>query len=107
MAINQERILAQLNVVAEIVKTNPDCKIYNVTRDVANLAKIARSLHKRYEASCSYEWATTDKYNRATDRLEDKAQSIGINLGVTIGLQRDPRGWPVIVKTGLYETRLG
>lgn len=106
-SIQAERTLAMLNLTAEIVKTNPDCKIYDVTRGVQSLGKIARSLHKRYEAMCSYEWANTEKYEKATDSLEDRAQGIADALGITLGLQRDPRGWPIIAKAGCYETRLG
>lgn len=107
MTINEDRLMAQLDLVAEIVKISPDCKIYDVTRGVAKLAGIARSLRKCYEASCSYEWVCTDKYARYTDRLEASALSIAVEPGITVGLQRDPRGWPLIVQAGAYETRPG
>ena len=105
--MNTQQVEAMAQFVAEYVKTYPDCKIYNVVRDAMALQKIAVSLHKRYESACSYEWAGTEKYEKRTETLENKASAIAAGLGVTIGFQHDLRGWPMILKTGPYETRLG
>lgn len=105
--MNKNQLLAQLNLTAEIVRAMPNAKIYNVTRNVEALGKLARQLHKRYEAMCSYQWANTEKYERATDRLETKAGILAEEIGIAIGFQRDPRGWPLVFKVGPYETRLG
>lgn len=105
--MQKDQIEAMLNVVAEIVKTQPDCKIYTVTTNVMRLGSLARSLHKRYANQCSYPWANTEKYEAATDRMESRVISIAAELGVQIGFQRDPRGWPIIVKSGAYESYLG
>jgi hypothetical protein len=105
--MNKYQIKAMLDITAEIVRSNPEAKIYNVTDAVEKLARIARSLHKRYEAQCNYQWANTESYERRTEKIEAQAQAIGASIGVQIGLQRDPRGWPLIIKAGSYESRLG
>lgn len=105
--MKKEQIEAMMQLVAEIVRSDETERIYNVVRAVQELAKIARALHKRYENACCYEWANTEKYEKATNRLEAKASAIAEEINVTIGFQRDPRGWPLIVKAGRYETRLG
>lgn len=100
---NKDRVKAMLDCTAEIVRANPEAKIYNVTHAVHELAKLARSLHSRYEAACSYDWACTDKYEKRTDKLEAQAEALAADIGVTIGFQRDPRGWPMIIKAGSTE----
>lgn len=108
-SLNTERLDAQLELAA-IIARNTDAKLYGllgVIDGVRQLAKIARSLHGRYEAACSYEWANTPAYERRTERLEVHAAQIGEALGVTVEHQRDPRGWPVIVKGFGHELRLG
>jgi len=74
---------------------------------VAKLGKLASSLHKRYEADCSYQWADTDQYRARTAKLEAQAQAIAKEMAIGLEFQRDPRGYPFIVKLGNYETRLG
>lgn len=102
-----QRLMAQMELVGDIIRTNSDAKLYHVTRAIYDLGAIAKALHKRYENSCNYQWACTDKYERRTETLEAKAQAIGEEIGVTIGHQRDPRGWPLIVRIGTTEHRLG
>ena len=84
-----------------------DIETLRIPQNVAKLGKLASSLHKRYEAACSYQYANTDAYRTRTANLEKKAMEIAKELGVTLELQTDPRGWPFIVKLGAYETRLG
>lgn len=79
----------------------------NTIRTVQALAKAAKSLQKRYENECSYEWADTDAYRKRTENLEKKAaelfKSLGLPESCTMELQGDPRGWPlrfVIPKLG-------
>lgn len=108
-SINTARAEAQLELAAVIAR-NTDAKLYGtdgVIESVRKLAKIARSLQRRYEAACSYEWANTPAYERRTERLEAQAVQIGEALGVTVELQRDPRGWPLIIKHFGHEVRLG
>lgn len=107
MTTQKHRVKAMLDVTAEIVRTNPDAQIYDVTSTVQELAKLAKSLHKRYENSCNYAWACGDAYESRTGKLEERSQELGAKIGVTIGHQRDPRGWPLIIRSGTYETRLG
>lgn len=106
-SVNEQRAISQLNLVAEIVRTNEAAKIYNVTRNVHTLAKLAKSLHKRYENMCNFSWANESKYERRTITLEGQAVILADEIGVKIEFQRDPRGWPLIIKAGPYETRLG
>ena len=104
---NQLRLEAQLELASVIARGNPNAKLYYTITDVMELAAIARSLHKRYTNMCSYPWADTDAYAERTERLEVKAAVIGQRLGVDVSHNRDPRGWPIIVKAYGYEMRLG
>ena len=63
-----------------------------------DLARVGRQLHNRYEASCSYAWACTKRYEARTDRLEAAAQALAAAVNVRSELQRDPRGWPPILQ---------
>ena len=63
-----------------------------------DLARVGRQLHNRYEASCSYAWACTKRYEARTDRLEAAAQALAAAVNVRSELQRDPRGWPLILQ---------
>src|ERR1700761_5474965 len=65
---------------------------------VHQLVKLARGLHKRYEAACSYQWATTEKYSKRTGTMEHEAMHLAMDLGLEIEFQSDPRGWPVILR---------
>lgn len=73
------------------------------------VATLARRLHKRFENSCNYVWANTEKYEKVTENLEQKLvrliQKSGFNLvenwafgepcatGANhFTLQSDPRG---------------
>lgn len=70
--------------------------------------RLAKALHARYEAQCSYEWANTPEYEKRTDKLEAKLcatlEAAGFSSyetppsnGLHYALQRDPRGWPLIL----------
>lgn len=69
------------------------------TRTVQSLAVAAKSLQKRYENECSYEWADTDRYRKRTENLEKKIGELfaALNLPAecTMEIQGDPRGWPL------------
>ncbi len=105
---NTHQIEAMLNLTAEVSRVNTKVKMYEIPRAVAKLQRIASSLHKRYEAACSYEWANTEAYEKRTERLEWKAGELAEAIGVQVEFQRDPRGWPMSIKTlGGYETRIG
>jgi hypothetical protein len=106
-SVSEARMKAHLDLTGDIMRTNAEAKLYNVTHTVLELGKLAKSLHKRYENACNYQWATTDKYERATERMEEKAVKLGQAIGITIDLQRDPRGWPLICRINMVEHRLG
>lgn len=105
--INQQRIEAQLLLVGDIMRTNDQAILNHVVQVVQKLASAAKSLHRRYEASCSYPWANTDAYEAKTERMEENAVSLAAELGLTLWLQRDPRGWPFIINIGMFQHRLG
>lgn len=107
VSLVESRLTAQLELVGNIMQQDGHEKLYVVTRGVLQLGKIAHQLHKRYENACNYAWATEEKYQRRTEKLEEKAVDIGKELGVVVGHQRDPRGWPLIVAIGTTEHRLG
>lgn len=83
----------------------------NTIRTVQALAKGARSLHKRYENECSYQWADTDAYRKRTENLEKKLAALFAELNLpdncTMEIQGDPRGWPLIFTIDGREHRLG
>lgn len=103
MTERNPKIMAQLELIGDIMRTDENAKLYDVARVVFDLGKIASSLHKRYENACNYEWACTEKYLRRTESLEQKARDLGASIGLTVGHQRDPRGWPMIVRIGMIE----
>ena len=61
---------------------------------VAQLQKIGKELHKRYEAVCNGE----EGYPEIdTENLQKKADAIAANVGLYVYHQTDPRGWPLRV----------
>jgi len=56
------------------------------------LARMAESLRKRYEATCSYPWANTPAYEKRTETAERKLLAEVAALGLHGYLQSDPRG---------------
>jgi hypothetical protein len=110
MSRSAQRLESLLSITAQIAMfhhlyrwQDKALPAHEIARHMAQLAKIASQLHKRYEAACSYEWANTEKYERRTENLEGKAREIADKLGVFLEHQRDPRGWPII----LYFTPVG
>jgi hypothetical protein len=100
-----------LTHAARIAAECPELSPHRIALLVLNLQSIAASLHKRYEAACSHEWANTPAYERRTERLEAKAAELAPfqTMGrLTVEHQRDPRGWPLILKLNNAEIgRLG
>lgn len=99
--------IVRLEVAALLGREKPDLSAYRIAKAVHDLARLGRQLHRRYEASCSYAWADTERYQRQTDRLEVRARRCAEEIGLDLEFQRDPRGWPLIVKFGDQEHRLG
>ena len=98
-----------LELATEIARAQKpsQAKTFEIPRTLMKLQKIAVSLHKRYEADCSYQWADTDAYRARTERLEFKAGELVEALGLKIQHQRDPRGWPLILNVAGAERRIG
>ena len=69
----------------------------------SKLIRAASSLHKRYEAECSYEWADTDEYRAATERKEAAVSKLLAPYGIGVTFNGDPRGAPI--KLQLPKTR--
>lgn len=99
--------IASLEVAVTLGREHPDLTAYRIAAAVHDLARLGRQLHRRYEASCSYEWACTDRYERQTERLEAKVSERAKAVGIAVELQRDPRGWPLILRIAGQEHRLG
>lgn len=106
MQERNHKTMAMLEIIGTIMRDIPESKLYEVSRAVYDLQKIAAQLHKRYEAACSYQWACTEKYERKTEKLESMAQEIGAGIGITVGHQHDPRGWPLVLIIGGREYSL-
>lgn len=97
--IKEEKALAALTLAAHCT-TLTDLAPHIIARHVQELQKIASSLHKRYEAACSYSYADTDAYRKRTLNLERKALDPAEALGLYVEYQTDPRGWPLILSSG-------
>lgn len=105
--MNKDQIQAAINLAALISQNDNTRPPFSVSIGCYDLAKMAGNLHKRYENACNYEWASGEKYDRATERLEQKAFKLAEKLGVKLELQTDPRGWPFIVTVWENTIRLG
>lgn len=100
------QVYEMLSHAVRIAQELPGASPHRIANTLQNLQIIAASLHRRYEAACSYEWANTDKYIRATERLEGKALVTATAIpGLSLEFQHDPRGWPLILK--LNDVELG
>jgi len=96
--MKKEAIEQCLFLAAKIGREQAGIQPYEIAKNIAKLQKIASSLHKRYEADCSYQWADTEEYRARTERLELHAGEIVELLGtpkIKLKLQRYPRGWPI------------
>ena len=100
-------LLACLEVAFLFGIQNPEGIPFRVARAIHDLHKIGQQLHRRYENQCNYIWATTDKYERRTTKLEQDAADIAASARITIAHQRDPRGWPIIIYINGKEIRIG
>lgn len=105
--MNKHQLEAVCTLIAEVARYSSTVKTYDIPRNFIKLQKLASSLHKRYEAACSYEWTDTEAYRARTEALENKALRLAEDLGIGLEIQGDPRGWPFIVRVGGAETRLG
>jgi len=90
--------LIMLRLAALIARQNPTLNAQTIADNVLLLQRIAKALRQRYENGCNYQWANTEKYYKATEKKEAKAQAIADFLGVKIEFQGDPRGLPIEVK---------
>lgn len=100
-----------LCALAAFGKTPTACNGYAIASRLDRLARIARTLHRLYEAQCSEPIEVCDRcgsvagrrhipsqcFEARLERLEKRAASIGAELGLTVETQRDPRGASVKV----------
>lgn len=97
--ITANQLSALVTMAADAAQSASTTSPYCIASTLTVLQQHAASLHRRYTAACSYEWACTEKYERRTERQEDKVKQIAANIpGLTVEFQRDPRGWPLILK---------
>lgn len=71
---------------------------HTVAALASKLIRAAGSLHKRYEAACSYSWASTEAYETATARKEKAVAALLQPFGIDVEFQRDPRGAAIKLK---------
>jgi hypothetical protein len=76
----------------------PNTRTSIVAELASRLIRAATSLHRRYEAACSYEWACTEAYERGTERKEDAVRKMLAPHGIACEFGSDPRGAPVTLK---------
>lgn len=100
-------LIACLEVAFLAAKHETNPSPYRIAQSIHDVQKIGEQLHRRYEAQCSYPWANTERYQKRTEALEAKADTAAAFGGLTVEFQRDPRGWPIIVKFPNTECRLG
>ena len=107
MSNEDQSLIACLEVAVVIARKQPDLLAFRIARTIHDLQRIGRQLHRRYEASCSYQWADSDAYRRRTEQLELKVAAVAVSGQVSVELQRDPRGWPIIIQVDGVELRIG
>lgn len=102
-----------------IIRTMPDKMPIHASRIVDYFQRAGAYLHTRYECSCNgmdRQGRVTGKaFIARTDKLEHSllanAQLYGFSVvpdeAPSIALQRDPRGWPIILTLQGREYRLG
>lgn len=76
----------------------PIVRTFGVAELASKLIRAAGSLHKRYEAACSYPWASTEAYETATARKEIAVAMLMKPFGIDVEFQRDPRGAAIKLK---------
>lgn len=76
---------------------------------VQELNRLGLRLRRRYEQTCTFEWANTAKYLLYTEKLEKKIKIIQeewAHTGIEIELQTDPRGLALTIRTPKGEYHL-
>lgn len=113
MKTNTTLTLATL--AARLAQAQPDKLPRDIAMTIVLANKQAKTLRKRWENQCNYEWACTPKYEAATEKLEQRLVKVLTSAGFTqaaantidnaraaisplaFALQADPRGLPVIL----------
>lgn len=72
--------------------------------DILWFARSASTLHKRFEAECSYQWADTDKYRDRTQKLVERVRTKAREYQMGIEINQDPRGAPLKIVSFKGET---
>jgi len=101
---------ANLLSVAMALAEGRGGRSYGNCMRLGKLESMAIALSKRYEAACSYQWADTDKFRAATERLELRIKAVVSGFDdkhrVTCELQGDPRGSSLKLSINGLEYRL-
>lgn len=97
--ITPNQLSALVAMAANVAQAAPSLSPYRIASTLTVLQQKAAALHRRYTAACSHEWACTEKYERRTENEEHRVKQIAAAVpGLTVQYQRDPRGWPLILK---------
>lgn len=80
-----------------VMKRLKDEGFTGTVETLRELAKQGERLRRRYENSCSYEWACTDQYEADTGRAEKRIADLCESVGLRLYLQTDCRGATVYV----------
>jgi hypothetical protein len=83
------------------VPTMETYKLGMLLDTVAELVKIGKALHRRYEDNCNGDIPETDidadSNDRVAMKLQKMADAIAANVGLYVYHQTDPRGWPLYI----------
>lgn len=98
--MKQKAIFNVANCIASLAQARPDIEPRTIASHILAADKLSRQIRKRYENGCNYAWATTDAYQKRTDKLEKKLEAcakpftvaIHQRSNVVFEFQRDPRG---------------
>lgn len=107
--MSTESVFAMMEVVGHAARQRPDIYVREIVSIVSRIGKVARQLHGRYEMECNGigQHVDEEKFYARTEQLQKHIEEIGGEIDLKIEHQTDPRGWPVIVRVGEIETRLG
>lgn len=68
-------------------------EIKHIYQTLKELEKIAKQLHRLYEAHCNY--GLTARQEKREEKLREKARKLAEQLGLKVYIQGDPRGLPL------------
>jgi len=88
----QQRRHLYESVARKLAEVGRAKSMFDLSYMVADWEKKAKRLRKRWENECSYEWANTPAYEKATERAAERLRKAVTDAGLFVYLQTDPRG---------------